>query len=123
MGSARRYRESHLKNNVDDGCRATRQSFLPQDTETPANWVDGTCMLISRKTLKTGGFLDLAFRALGWGSDAGYCYRIQDRDWAFRSVTGPCCGTTAILGAYRPQGPTETAVNGSLRASNRPKRT
>jgi hypothetical protein len=68
MGSARRYRKSHLKNNVDDGCRAIRQSFLPEDTDSLVNWVDGTRMLISRETLKTRGFLNLSFRAPGWGS-------------------------------------------------------
>jgi hypothetical protein len=76
MGSARRYRESHLKNNVDDGCRATRQSFLPEDTETQVTWVDVTSIPISRETLKTRGFLNLSFRASGWASDADYCYRV-----------------------------------------------
>ena len=39
------------------------------------NWTDGTCILISRKTLKTVGFLDPSLRAPGWGSDVDYCYR------------------------------------------------
>ena len=76
--SVRRYRKSHLKNNVDDSCRATPQSFLPEDTETQFAWVDGTCMLISRETLKTGGFLNPSFRAPGWGSDVDYCHRASE---------------------------------------------
>jgi GT2 family glycosyltransferase len=33
-------------------------------------------MLISQEILKTVGFLDPAFRASGWGSDADYCHRV-----------------------------------------------
>ncbi|MFT5323879.1 MAG: hypothetical protein ACI8P0_001733 [Planctomycetaceae bacterium] len=33
-------------------------------------------MLISQEILKTVGFLDPAFRAPGWGSDADYCHRV-----------------------------------------------
>jgi hypothetical protein len=35
-------------------------------------------MPISRKTLQTVGFLDLAFRAPGWGSGVDYCHRAPE---------------------------------------------
>jgi hypothetical protein len=35
-------------------------------------------MLISQEILKTVGFLNPAFRASGWGSDADYCHRVSE---------------------------------------------
>jgi len=58
--------------------KATPHNFQPSEGETQVNWTDGTCMLISRETLKTVGFLDPTFRAPGWGSDVDYSHRVSE---------------------------------------------
>ena len=51
------------------------EAWWPQDRDIPVNWVDGTCMLISRETLKRVGLLDTHFKAPGWGADVDYSFR------------------------------------------------
>jgi len=58
--------------------RATPGNFQPRDSETQVDWVDGTCMLISRETVQTVGLLDPHFRAPGWGSDVDYSHRVRE---------------------------------------------
>jgi len=87
--------------------RATPQNFQPKESETQVNWVDGTCMLISREALQTVGFLDPHFRAPGWGSDVDYSHRMSESGlelyvshramlWHHEHVGG--CSAVAIYG-------------------------
>jgi putative heme-binding domain-containing protein len=68
MGSAMRYRESHPQYSGVFGDRAnssaTRKNFQPKDAEAQVDWVDGTSIMISRKTLQTGGLLPLSSELL-----------------------------------------------------------
>jgi GT2 family glycosyltransferase len=64
------------------GDRAThytsRRDFHPEDTDTQVKWVDGTCMMISLRTLQTVGLLDPLFRAPGWAADVDYSHRVSE---------------------------------------------
>ena len=45
--------------------------------DIPVPYVDGTCMVISSKSLHTVGLLDPCFRHPGWGADVDYAHRVN----------------------------------------------
>lgn len=53
-----------------------REQWQPEDKEVEAKYIDGTCILLSRRTVETVGLLDPLFRPPGWGADVDYSYRI-----------------------------------------------
>jgi GT2 family glycosyltransferase len=52
--------------------------YAPRPIERLVPFVDGTCMLISRKTVDTIGFLDAKrWPNWGWGCDKDFCLRVR----------------------------------------------
>lgn len=57
-------------------CNQTRENWKPEDKDLEVPYVDGTCLLLSQRSLTQVGFLDPLFRHPGWGADIDYSYRV-----------------------------------------------
>jgi len=58
------------------------KNFRPRDTAIETDYVDGTCLCVSRMAYAEFGGLDPYFLPSGWGADVDYCLTLRRAGWA-----------------------------------------
>lgn len=61
-------------------CAQNKESWQPRQADIKVSYIDGTCVLLPKRTLETIGLLDPVFQHPGWGADVDYAYRVAKQN-------------------------------------------